>query len=314
MPLAFPGYALRRHRCRRVHRLATPAHAPRARARRDGLGRVHRLLRPCAEGGERARTCRSSGSTSARTRSTLDGRRRCLPSRGAAGREELRQRVPASTFARTSSRASGSSRRRLGLASARCSRPRRRSTETLLRIRRRRTPFHGPSRPTASRSSPASTWRRRTGRSSASMSSRSGTSRSTVRASVPTWRSRAWSLALAENRAFELFGDGTQSRSFTYVDDAVEATIGAMEQRSSGSTSMSAGARRSRCSRPSRPSARSPGGVSRSSGRRAAREMRRERRRTRRGSSARSAGRRRTSFEEGLTAQWRWAADRVAAA
>ena len=41
---------------------------------------------------------------------------------------------------------------------------------------------------------------------------------------------------LAEGRPFELFGDGTQSRSFTYVDDAVEATIAAMERGARGST------------------------------------------------------------------------------
>lgn len=35
--------------------------------------------------------------------------------------------------------------------------------------------------------------------------------------------------ALAEGRPFELFGDGLQSRSFTYVADIVEATIAAME-------------------------------------------------------------------------------------
>ena len=41
---------------------------------------------------------------------------------------------------------------------------------------------------------------------------------------------------VAEDRPFELFGDGTQSRSFTYVDDAVEATIAAMERGSAGAT------------------------------------------------------------------------------
>jgi len=35
---------------------------------------------------------------------------------------------------------------------------------------------------------------------------------------------------LVEGRPFELYGDGTQSRSFTYVEDAVEATILAMER------------------------------------------------------------------------------------
>ena len=42
--------------------------------------------------------------------------------------------------------------------------------------------------------------------------------------------------ALAASQPFELLGDGTQSRSFTYVEDAVDATIGAMERASSGST------------------------------------------------------------------------------
>jgi UDP-glucuronate 4-epimerase len=36
-------------------------------------------------------------------------------------------------------------------------------------------------------------------------------------------------FALAEGRPWELFGDGGQSRSFTYVDDVVEATLRAME-------------------------------------------------------------------------------------
>ncbi len=34
--------------------------------------------------------------------------------------------------------------------------------------------------------------------------------------------------ALAEGRPFEVFGDGTQSRSFTYVADVVEATVAAL--------------------------------------------------------------------------------------
>ena len=39
---------------------------------------------------------------------------------------------------------------------------------------------------------------------------------------------------LAEGRPFDLYGDGSQSRSFTYVDDAVEATIAAMERAPGG--------------------------------------------------------------------------------
>jgi len=36
-------------------------------------------------------------------------------------------------------------------------------------------------------------------------------------------------MCLAEGRAFDLFGDGLQSRSFTYVGDVVRGTIAAME-------------------------------------------------------------------------------------
>ena len=36
--------------------------------------------------------------------------------------------------------------------------------------------------------------------------------------------------AAAEDREIEIFGDGLQSRDFTYVDDAVSATIAAAEQ------------------------------------------------------------------------------------
>jgi len=41
-------------------------------------------------------------------------------------------------------------------------------------------------------------------------------------------------MSMVEGRPFELFGDGTQSRSFTYVDDAVAATILVMERGSPG--------------------------------------------------------------------------------
>jgi UDP-glucuronate 4-epimerase len=40
--------------------------------------------------------------------------------------------------------------------------------------------------------------------------------------------------ALARGSSFELYGDGLQSRSFTYVGDGVEATIAAMEQAPAG--------------------------------------------------------------------------------
>src|SRR5215207_260902 len=40
--------------------------------------------------------------------------------------------------------------------------------------------------------------------------------------------------ALARSGTFEVYGDGTQSRSFTYVGDAVAATIASMERGTSG--------------------------------------------------------------------------------
>src|SRR5262245_1301630 len=119
---------------------------------------------------------------------------------------------------------------------------------------------------------------------------------------------------LAEGRSFELYGDGSQSRSFTYVDDAVEATVAAME-RAPGRAVYNVG-----------------GGSEVSMleaietlGRIAGRRLELVRRARRQGDAARTAAdtaRIRaelgwspsTSFEDGLEAQWRWAAARVAAA
>jgi UDP-glucuronate 4-epimerase len=119
---------------------------------------------------------------------------------------------------------------------------------------------------------------------------------------------------LAEGRPFDLYGDGSQSRSFTFVDDAVAATIATMEQA------------------PARAIYNVGGGsevsmldaidvLGRVSGRRleVVRHPRRE------GDAARTAAdtsriradlgwKPVTEFEEGLAAQWRWAAARVAAA
>ena len=41
--------------------------------------------------------------------------------------------------------------------------------------------------------------------------------------------------ALARGASFELYGDGLQSRSFTYVADGIAATIAAMQQAPAGS-------------------------------------------------------------------------------
>jgi UDP-glucuronate 4-epimerase len=119
---------------------------------------------------------------------------------------------------------------------------------------------------------------------------------------------------LAEGRPFELYGDGTQSRSFTYVDDAIEATIAALERGSTGATFNVGGG-----SEVSMLEAIEV--LARVAGRRleVVRMPRRE------GDAARTAADTtrihaelgwspQTPFEEGLAAQWRWAAARVAAA
>jgi UDP-glucuronate 4-epimerase len=47
--------------------------------------------------------------------------------------------------------------------------------------------------------------------------------------------------ALADGLTFELYGDGSQSRSFTYVSDVVSATMVAMEQRAMGTFNVGGG-------------------------------------------------------------------------
>ena len=200
-------------------------------------------------------------------------RRRRLPSRRPARRAELRRASSPSTSARTCSRASACSRPRSRRARARCSRPRRRSTATPRRTRRPRTRRRGRSPRTGSRSSRAEHLAQRVrGRSSASTPS-------TLRYFTiygprqrPDMAFARMVACLAESRPFELFGDGTQSRSFTYVDDAVEATIardGAWRARDDVQRRRRRGGVDAR--RRSRHSARSPGAGSRSSARRAAR-------------------------------------------
>ncbi len=119
---------------------------------------------------------------------------------------------------------------------------------------------------------------------------------------------------LAEGRVFELYGDGSQSRSFTYVDDAVEATIAAMERAAGGSMfNVGGGSEVSMLE------------AIETLGRIAGRRLEIVRHARREGDAARTAAdttRIRTelgwqpvtSFDEGLAAQWRWAAARVAAA
>ena len=117
---------------------------------------------------------------------------------------------------------------------------------------------------------------------------------------------------VAERRPFELFGDGSQSRSFTYVDDAVEATIAAMERGTAARTYNVGGGEEVSM-------LEALEALAAVAGRRleVVRSPRRE------GDAARTAAdtsriaadlgwEARTPFAAGLEAQWRWAADRVA--
>jgi UDP-glucuronate 4-epimerase len=119
---------------------------------------------------------------------------------------------------------------------------------------------------------------------------------------------------LAEGRPFELYGDGSQSRSFTYVEDAVDATIAAMERAPQGALyNVGGGTEVSMLE------------VVETLGRIAGRRLELVRRPRREGDAARTAAdttrirselgwEPATPFHEGLAAQWRWAAARVAAA
>src|SRR5262249_34533781 len=106
----------------------------------------------------------------------------------------------------------------------------------------------------------------------------------------------------------------TQSRSFTYVDDAVEATIAAMERAPRGSTyNVGGGTEVSMLE------------VIGTLGRIPKRRLQGRRQPRREGDAARTVADATrsggalgwgptTSLEDGRAAQWRWAADRVGAA
>jgi UDP-glucuronate 4-epimerase len=119
---------------------------------------------------------------------------------------------------------------------------------------------------------------------------------------------------LVEGRPFELHGDGMQSRSFTYVADAVAATIAAMERGSAGAVFNVGGGEEVSMLE----AIETLAGI-------AGRRLELVRGPRREGDQARTAAdvtriRRElgwepgTPFAPGLEAQWRWAADRVAAA
>ena len=117
-------------------------------------------------------------------------------------------------------------------------------------------------------------------------------------------------FALAEGRPFDLYGDGLQSRSFTYVDDVVAATAAAME-RGAGTYNVGGGTEATL--------QETIAILERLAGRPL--DVRRhpavpgDQRRTRADTSRIRADlgwEPRVGLEEGLEAQWAWAAARVA--
>ena len=227
--------------------------------------------------------------------------RRRLPPRRPAGRAQLRRRLPALRApepARDAARVRGG--RRGG-------RPRRLRL-VVVGLRRGRaypTPEDAEPRPI----SPYGITKlgceqlaRRTRRASASTPSCCATSRSTGRGSGPTCSSRGSSRRSPTGGTFEIYGTGEQSRSFTYVGDAVAATIAAMERARAGAVYNVGGGEEATCSRRSRCSSGSPAAssTSRARRRRAGRRLADEGRRDAhpRARSAGSRGRRsRTACE-----------------
>ena len=181
----------------------------------------------------------------------------------------------------TCSPRSGSSRRRRATASASSSRRRRRSTAMPRRTRRRRRVARSRCRRTGSRSSPASTSRARRRRASGSTSSCSRYFNAYGPRQRPDMAFTRIAMCLAEGRPFDLFGDGLQSRSFTYVADVVRGDD-AGDGSAAAAPTTSAAARRRRCATRSRSSRSSPAARSRSATTRPCRATSGARRPTRR--------------------------------
>lgn len=119
--------------------------------------------------------------------------------------------------------------------------------------------------------------------------------------------------ALAQGGSFTLYGDGEQSRSFTYVADVVEATVLAMEQAASGTTLNVGGGQEATMNA-------TIAMLERIAGRTL--DLHREaavagdQRRTKADTAkarAELGWEARTSLQDGLAAEWAWAADRVGA-
>ena len=117
--------------------------------------------------------------------------------------------------------------------------------------------------------------------------------------------------ALAHGHPFEVYGDGTQSRSFTYVADVVEATIGALEAEP-GIYNVGGGEEATLRDAIALLEAVAGRDLAVTYGPPATGDMRRTRADTTRFERA-TGWRARTPLRDGLAAHWAWAAGRVPA-
>ena len=119
--------------------------------------------------------------------------------------------------------------------------------------------------------------------------------------------------ALARGFPFELYGDGSQSRAFTYVADAVQATVDAMERAPTGAIYNVGGGveatMRETIEALERISGRSLELVERPAAKGDVRRTAPDTTRIERELGWRAT----TPLDDGLSAQWEWAATRVAA-
>lgn len=119
--------------------------------------------------------------------------------------------------------------------------------------------------------------------------------------------------ALTSGSAFELYGDGLQSRAFTFVADGVEATVAAMERAPRGATYNAGGGAeatmREAIATLEQVSGRTLELVERPAAKGDVRRTAPDTARIERDLGWRAA----TSLEDGLRAQWEWASTRVAA-
>ena len=222
-----------------------PPCGPVARARRDGdgPGLLHGLLPASDEGGQRGGQRRQArlplrrgqpaahrpGRACSTTRRTSSIWRR-RPASARAGAATSRCTPPTTSTPRSACSKPASGARLRSSSTPRA----RRCTATTPRSRCARRRCHTRSRRTASPSWPPSTCAISTHPTTVSRPPRCATSPCTARANAPTWRFANSSPPPPPAPHLAVFGDGLQTRDFTFVKDAVAATIAAGERGVAG--------------------------------------------------------------------------------